>query len=110
MKRIIDEELLEEIRSIGRCEVCGSHRGLQAHHVLGKGRKSERRYDVRINLLCACLECHTAYHYQGHVRGKRKEDLEQIVADREGVRVEWLRGEMNLLRRGVAHNEVKRYE
>ncbi len=54
-----------------------------------------RRYDIRINLLSLCLECHTAFHNGGISR----EVLLEIVAIRERRTVESITEEIYRLRR-----------
>ena len=48
MKKVVDEA--------GRCELCGSRRGLEAHHIIpvfAGGDNSEE------NLICVCSACHS---------------------------------------------------
>lgn len=77
---IIDEPLLDAFRSKRRCELCLEKiSGAEPHHVYGKGMGGARRFDVRINLIALCTECHHAFHYG---RIERAEMLE-VVAARE---------------------------
>lgn len=39
-----------------RCELCGSKRELQAHHIIPVGLGGR---DVEENILCVCAKCHT---------------------------------------------------
>lgn len=62
--RILNDDLLLEGRSPGKCELCRKHcRERAYHHVVARGLGSGRRLDLSINLLCLgmypyCI-CHT---------------------------------------------------
>lgn len=47
MKRIVEDA--------GRCELCGSTRGLEAHHIIPVCAGGE---DTEENLICVCNVCH----------------------------------------------------
>lgn len=49
----IMEKVVEEA---GRCELCGSRRGLEAHHIIPTVCGG---YDSEENLLCVCKSCHS---------------------------------------------------
>ena len=48
MKRIVEEA--------GECELCGSRRGLEAHHIIPKVCGGDESED---NLICVCRKCHS---------------------------------------------------
>lgn len=61
-KRIKDAAIVRNFSlRAGSCAVCGEGRaaGLQAHHVLHRGRGGD---DVVVNLVALCLGCHGAVH------------------------------------------------
>lgn len=93
--RVIDEKLLKEFRTVGRCDWCGKHAGRDPHHLFTRGMGSGGRLDVRINLATLCRACHNRVHAGQIMRA----DLLAIVAQREG----WLQDEIteaiHLLRR-----------
>ncbi len=66
------------------CEVCGSIKGLQVHHVFTKGAGAG---DLSENLVCLCVDCHAEAH-SGQIA---KDDLLDVVAEREGKSVEEIR-------------------
>ena len=74
-KRIVDEELLDVIRSIS-C-ICCLATPSQPHHVKSRGAGGD---DVAINLLPLCALC----HYEIHKRG-----LVYMSEEYPGIR-EWL--------------------
>lgn len=77
--RIINDALLKEFRLKTRCEVCKKAMpGLDPHHVATKGAG---RLDIKINLISADRECHDRIH-AGFID---RDDLIQIIADREGI-------------------------
>jgi len=89
--KIIDEELLDEFRGAGHCEVCDKLcLWREAHHIFAKGLGGGGRLDVRVNLISVgktkpfpCCPCHGLIH-----QGKIKRDtLLLIVSEREGVSV-----------------------
>jgi 5-methylcytosine-specific restriction endonuclease McrA len=43
------------VKEVGRCELCGSKRGLEAHHIVPVVCGGE---DVDENLICVCSACH----------------------------------------------------
>ncbi|KKN03220.1 hypothetical protein LCGC14_1109740 [marine sediment metagenome] len=61
-KRIKDPELMERFREVRpRCQVCGSTRYLESHHMTDLDM--HRRSDVFPNLMRLCRDCH---HVQFH--------------------------------------------
>ena len=44
------------VEEAGKCELCGSRRGLEAHHIIPLVCGGE---DVEDNLICVCQCCHT---------------------------------------------------
>ena len=91
---IIDEPLLAEFRRKHVCETCGRGRPLQVHHVFAKGRGNANRFDIRINLIAVCAECHDQIHRANILTTT----VVNIVAEREGVMALWIREEMSRLR------------
>lgn len=54
-KRTHTAIMTKVVEEAGRCELCGSTRGLEAHHIIPivcGGNDSER------NLICVCQSCH----------------------------------------------------
>lgn len=51
-----DQTIMKKIREIGQCELCGSHRELQAHHIIPIVLGGDDSYE---NLLCVCKKCHS---------------------------------------------------
>lgn len=51
-----DQTMMKKIREIGQCELCGSHRELQAHHIIPIVLGGD---DSNENLLCVCKKCHS---------------------------------------------------
>lgn len=95
--KVIDEDELDRHRGPGRCEVCGKPVGNRdAHHVRARGLAGGSRVDVPWNLLAACRTCHTRLHYSGK---PSRAELLAIVARREGVSVEEIEDEINLILR-----------
>lgn len=44
---------------IGRCELCGSKRDLEMHHIIPLSLIADNPYaDTQDNLLCVCSKCH----------------------------------------------------
>lgn len=43
------------VKEAGRCELCGSRRGLEAHHIIPVVCGGDDSYD---NLICVCQCCH----------------------------------------------------
>lgn len=84
--KIVNEILLAEFRTAGRCEWCGAWcRVREPSHLWGRGFGGGTRLDVRINLMgkgsTANFECgcHNAYH-----AGKiGRNELLSVVAARE---------------------------
>ena len=51
------------VKSIGKCEKCGSTEALQAHHILPYSKYPELRSDIK-NLMILCCDCHSEKHPQ----------------------------------------------
>ena len=47
------------------CQICGSIKHRQAHHIDSGQYHPEARYDTD-NGICLCSECHTQYHCNYH--------------------------------------------
>ncbi len=81
-RRVIDDDLLAELRW-QPCWFCGTtQRVRQVHHVVSKGMGGWSRSDTRLNCIPLCLECHSAHH-----AGQRPltEDLIAVIAARNEV-------------------------
>lgn len=76
-KRVRNQKLLDEFRSIGRCIACGSDDNIQVHHIKTKGTGGG---DVPSNLLVVCFACHRAIHDQGNRFYKTKPHLMEYLA------------------------------
>lgn len=47
------------INSIGKCELCGSKRGIEAHHIIPLVAEfSELDLDIEDNIIIVCSSCH----------------------------------------------------
>jgi len=53
------------------CEICGSNRDLEAHHILPKSSYPELTLDYE-NLMLICLECHFKLHENDKHRYPKK--------------------------------------
>lgn len=98
---IIDEKLLDEFRTNGRCEWCGFYcQRREAAHIFARGMGGGGRLDIRINLVGLGgpgeCDCHGSSH-----RGDAPTqiDLLAIVAQREGRLQDDIEDEIHLLRR-----------
>lgn len=60
-KRIVDEELLRELRK-GPCQCCGIENSSECHHL--QSRKSGGHDEIS-NILVCCRICHTEIHRRG---------------------------------------------
>jgi hypothetical protein len=81
--RIINESLLAEFRTVGKCEACGRKvYPLDPDHYRCKGIGGGSRLDIRINLAALCRLCHS--HLQEGAEGRRK--VLEIIARRERCR------------------------
>lgn len=76
-KRIRNRKVIQEMRK-QICERCGKPSYGEPHHVYTVGSGGG---DIRENLIQLCADCHIAAH-AGHVG---KEELIDIVAEREGM-------------------------
>lgn len=86
--KIINENLLDEFRTPGKCEWCRKHcKSREPNHLWCRGHGGGFRLDIRINLISlgrsevfAC-PCHNLYH-----AGKVScEEMTELVAKREKV-------------------------
>ena len=82
-RRVKNKATIERTRKRS-CELCGSIKGLQIHHVFTKGSGAG---DTQENLVCLCVGCHTQVH-NGEIA---RDDLLDIVAERERKTVEEIR-------------------
>lgn len=55
-RRQADEAWSEQIRSVGKCEICGRASSLNAHHLIARGRL-RFRHNLS-NGVCLCSHCH----------------------------------------------------
>lgn len=83
--KIIDNKLLSEFRTPGRCEHCKAWCEIrEPHHLWGRGMGGGSRLDIRINLISLGqvfqCPCHRDFH-DGHIL---KATLLALVAAREG--------------------------
>src|SRR2546427_680078 len=92
--RIVNEDLLKEIRESGPCCWCG-HRDvlIDAGHIFPRG---SGRVDVRINLVPICRLDHTAHHAG---QPPEQADLLALVAAREKCFQDEIRDVIWMLRR-----------
>jgi hypothetical protein len=60
IEKKLDKAWSERIRSIGKCEYCGSTEHLNAHHIFSRANKATR-YDLE-NGICLCSLHHTFSH------------------------------------------------
>jgi hypothetical protein len=92
----LDPDLLAEFRRALWCEWChASYRaGIEAAHVRTKGMGGGSQQDTRLNLVSLCAEDHAAHH-----DGNRPtaDDLDRIIAKREGYTVAEIRAERDRL-------------
>jgi hypothetical protein len=97
---VIDEKLLKQFRTAGRCELCACWCvAREPHHVFARGIGGGTRLDVAINLLalghkfgCKCHRLAQAYTIPRHAQLC-------AVAVREGQSVEAIVAEIYRLRR-----------
>ena len=54
-KRSQTETMRRVVRTAGKCELCGSTRGLEAHHIIPIAFGGD---DSEENILCVCAKCH----------------------------------------------------
>lgn len=52
----------KEVIKVGKCEVCGSTKELEAHHIIKWADYPKGRTDIK-NGQCLCHKCHTDEHY-----------------------------------------------
>ena len=82
VKNYFEEFGYNQFDSIG-CEVCGSHRSTEIHHVEPRssfGSKTKIAQDAITNLICLCRLCHDKAH--GPEARKFKEILKEIITNR----------------------------
>ena len=70
--RLIDE------RDGGCCRICGSHTGLQHHHVVFRSAGGDDRED---NLILLCWRCHDAYAHGPRLKSFRDMFKEYLASD-----------------------------
>lgn len=57
-------------RDDGRCQICGSRRGIEVHHLNSAQHFPSLRFLLR-NLICLCGRCHRGFHsWNGGTRKK----------------------------------------
>lgn len=85
--KIINDDLLREFRTPGRCECCNRHcKYREGHHLFARGAGGGSRLDVRINLLALgrteMFQCFC--HSDSHAGLKpTRADMLEVVAERE---------------------------
>lgn len=96
--QVRNKKLLDEFRSLPRCELCGYCAfPLDPHHVRSVG---SGRIEIRSNLMGVCRRCHAGIH-----AGKpSRAELLAFVAKREKMTVEAVLEAVDALRRD---NSVK---
>lgn len=102
---IINEYLLDEFRTPGKCEYCGKWcKVREPHHLCSKGSGGWSRFDVRYLLISLGSTPH--FECQCHTRAQAflipQDHIFTIVANREGVSVDFIKSEINRLRWGQA--------
>ena len=63
------KEWTRKVLTKGKCEICGSTKQLEAHHIEYWSLCPEKRIDVK-NGQCLCLKCHAKMH-----KGNKAEKL-----------------------------------
>lgn len=58
MKRAQTPLMRQVVKAAGRCELCGSHRDLQAHHIIPVSMLPDSLAETEDNLICVCKGCH----------------------------------------------------
>jgi 5-methylcytosine-specific restriction endonuclease McrA len=82
-RRVKSQKTIDKTRKKA-CEACGSIKGLQTHHVFTRGSGAP---DIEVNLVTLCVACHAKAH-NGQIG---RDDLLDVVAEREGKSVEEIR-------------------
>ncbi len=101
--KIVDEDLLEQFRRAGRCEICQRwFYRLQPHHWLPRGMNSCRRLDVPANLIALCVVCHA----KAEAVNIPREEILRIIAQREEWHPKLLREELYRLVREENRDEA----
>lgn len=67
LRRKADKLWSKIIRTAGKCEICGSDRNLNAHHLISR-QFNCHRYDLK-NGICLCSKCHTFDRYMSAHKG-----------------------------------------
>ncbi len=96
-RRVVDEELLADLRW-QPCWWCGTtQRPRQVHHLVSRGMGGWSRADTRMNCLPLCLECHQSHH-----TGQQPltADLIAVVAARNETTQDAVTEAMNTIRWG----------
>jgi hypothetical protein len=102
-RAIIDEELLEEFRLPGLCELCDRFcRVREPHHLASKGSGGWSRFDLRYLLISLGSTAHFQCdcHRQAQEFRISRERVFEVVAQRENISVEFIEAEINRLRWG----------
>lgn len=58
MKRAQTPLMRQVVEAAGRCELCGSRRDLQAHHIIPVSMLPDSLAETEDNLICVCKGCH----------------------------------------------------
>ena len=101
--RIVNEKLLDQFRTSGRCEWCGRRCDKrEPHHASARGMGGGKRLDIRSNLMAVGFSrsllcpCHNALENGGKVRDGI---AYEVIAEREGTTPEAMEDVRNLFRR-----------
>ena len=69
------------ILSQKRCQICGSIKNREAHHIKSARYYKKYRFDVN-NGICLCNKCHSLFHYKFMGSSRKKcnnKDLERFL-------------------------------
>lgn len=82
--RIVNEEVLDEFRTPGQCEVCGkwSERRVP-HHIFCRGMGSANRLDHPFNLIALGGPFDCSCHEQAHKGELSRDELLAMASTRE---------------------------
>ena len=74
VEKRLDDVCSRIVRSIGKCERCGSkNKQLHSHHIVGRVNRVTR-WDLR-NLICLCAGCHTFNTDSAHTDAESFKDF-----------------------------------
>lgn len=99
MKSVVDKPLLDRFRLSRMCHFCGKATpgGCDPHHVFGRGTGGGSRFDVAINLIALCWQCHREDLPGGRIT---REQILAVVAKREKTTRDEIVRTMNRMRWG----------